>query len=232
MGWVTTRPSFGNSLGSAQWLRERGFRTTQLNERHETIDSVYEACREWGYPSSSTTRSTASSSRSTASTSSSGSVLFTAALGDARLQVGTDDGDHAAEQDPDPRRANGALNPVGDARARRGRRGDGVARHPPQRGGHQPQEHPRRRRRDRPARRRRDPQIVGPAGAHRRGTKPFRMPTHCPLGGTEIVRPEGRSCRCPNRACPSRGLETLNNWVMAAADIEASASSSSASSGI
>ena len=26
--------------------------------------------------------------------------------------------------------------------------------------------------------------------------------------------------RCPNRACPSRGLETLNNWVMAAADIE------------
>ena len=26
--------------------------------------------------------------------------------------------------------------------------------------------------------------------------------------------------RCPNRACPSRGLETLNNWVQAAADIE------------
>ena len=26
--------------------------------------------------------------------------------------------------------------------------------------------------------------------------------------------------RCPNRACPSRGLETLNNWVMAAMDIE------------
>ena len=26
--------------------------------------------------------------------------------------------------------------------------------------------------------------------------------------------------RCPNRACPSRGLETLINWVMAAADIE------------
>jgi DNA ligase (NAD+) len=26
--------------------------------------------------------------------------------------------------------------------------------------------------------------------------------------------------RCPNRACPSRGLEALNNWVMAAADIE------------
>ena len=26
--------------------------------------------------------------------------------------------------------------------------------------------------------------------------------------------------RCPNRACPSRGLETLINWVMAATDIE------------
>ena len=65
------------------------------------------------------------------------------------------------------------------------------------------------------------PQIVGPAGSHRRGTKPFRMPTHCPLCGAEIVKPEGEAMhRCPNRACPSRGLETLNNWVMAAADIE------------
>ena len=26
--------------------------------------------------------------------------------------------------------------------------------------------------------------------------------------------------RCPNRACPSRGLESLINWVQAAADIE------------
>jgi DNA ligase (NAD+) len=26
--------------------------------------------------------------------------------------------------------------------------------------------------------------------------------------------------RCPNKACPSRGLESLNNWVMAAADID------------
>jgi DNA ligase (NAD+) len=65
------------------------------------------------------------------------------------------------------------------------------------------------------------PQIVGPAGQHRRGTKPFRMPTHCPLCGVEVVRPEGEAMhRCPNRACPSRGLETLNNWVMAAADID------------
>ena len=64
------------------------------------------------------------------------------------------------------------------------------------------------------------PQIVGPAGPHRRGTKEFRMPTNCPLCGTEIVKPEGEAMhRCPNRACPSRGLETLINWT-AVADIE------------
>jgi DNA ligase (NAD+) len=65
------------------------------------------------------------------------------------------------------------------------------------------------------------PQIVGPAGAHRRGTKLFAMPTHCPLCDTEIVKPEGEAMhRCPNRACPSRGLETLINWVEGPADID------------
>jgi DNA ligase (NAD+) len=65
------------------------------------------------------------------------------------------------------------------------------------------------------------PQVVGAAGAHAPGTKEFRMPTHCPLCGTEIVKPEGEVMhRCPNRACPSRGLETLINWVSAAMDIE------------
>src|SRR6185369_16785095 len=47
------------------------------------------------------------------------------------------------------------------------------------------------------------------------------MPERCPLCDTAVVRAEGEAMhRCPNRACPSRGLETLNNWVMAAADIE------------
>ena len=65
------------------------------------------------------------------------------------------------------------------------------------------------------------PQIVGPAGAHRKGTKPFKMPANCPLCGTAIVKPEGEAMhRCPNRACPSRGLESLINWVQAAADID------------
>ena len=65
------------------------------------------------------------------------------------------------------------------------------------------------------------PQIVGPAGPHKKGTKPFKMPRHCPLCGTEIVKPEGEVMhRCPNRACPSRGLESLINWVQGAADID------------
>ncbi len=65
------------------------------------------------------------------------------------------------------------------------------------------------------------PQIVGPAGPHAKGTKEFKMPERCPLCDAEIVRPEGEVMhRCPNRACPSRGLETLNNWVMGAMDIE------------
>jgi DNA ligase (NAD+) len=65
------------------------------------------------------------------------------------------------------------------------------------------------------------PQIVGPAGEHAPGTKPFKMPKKCPLCGANIVKPEGEAMhRCPNRACPSRGLETLINWVQGPADIE------------
>ena len=46
------------------------------------------------------------------------------------------------------------------------------------------------------------------------------MPTRCPLCGTEIVKPEGEAMhRCPNRACPSRGLETLITWT-GVADID------------
>ena len=65
------------------------------------------------------------------------------------------------------------------------------------------------------------PQIVGPAGEHRPGTKPFKMPKRCPLCDAEIVKPEGEAMhRCPNRACPSRGLETLIAWVEGPGDID------------
>jgi DNA ligase (NAD+) len=47
------------------------------------------------------------------------------------------------------------------------------------------------------------------------------MPERCPLCDAEIVQPEGEVMhRCPNRGCPSRGLETLINWVTAAMDID------------
>jgi DNA ligase (NAD+) len=65
------------------------------------------------------------------------------------------------------------------------------------------------------------PQVVGPAGPHQPGTKPFKMPKHCPLCGAEIVKPEGEAMhRCPNNDCPSRGLESLINWVQGPADID------------
>jgi DNA ligase (NAD+) len=65
------------------------------------------------------------------------------------------------------------------------------------------------------------PQVVGPAAEHEPGTKPWRMPKRCPLCRAEIVKPEGEVMhRCPNRACPSRGLETLYHWVGSAMDIE------------
>lgn len=65
------------------------------------------------------------------------------------------------------------------------------------------------------------PQVVGPVLPHQRGTKPFRMPAKCPLCGADIVKPEGEVMhRCPNPRCPSRSVESLINWVMAAMDIE------------
>jgi DNA ligase (NAD+) len=65
------------------------------------------------------------------------------------------------------------------------------------------------------------PQVVGPAGEHGKGTRRFRMPKRCPLCGVDVVKPAGEVMhRCPNRACPSRGLETLIHWVSAAMDIE------------
>jgi DNA ligase (NAD+) len=65
------------------------------------------------------------------------------------------------------------------------------------------------------------PQVVGPVLPHATGTKPFKMPKQCPLCGVDIVKPEGEAMhRCPNRSCPSRGIESLINWVQAAADIE------------
>ena len=200
------------------WLREHGFRTNPHAERVETIEEVAAACAAW------------EARRATLDYEIDGVVIKVddarpaapprrapraAALG-AGLQVGAVDGDHDAPQDPHPRRSHRGAQPVGRARARPGRRRHGLERDAPQRGGHQPQGHPRGRPRDRPAGRRRDPAGRRARPASTRRDREFRMPAKCPLCGVDVVKPEGEVMhRCPNRACPSRGLETLIHWVSA-----------------
>jgi DNA ligase (NAD+) len=216
--------AFGGQFEMLQWLRERGFRTNPYAEVMETIEDVATACREWGRR------------RIELDYEIDGIVIKVDSL-DQQRRLG------ALHSRPRWARAfkwapmtaetkllkimirvgrTGALNPwalmepveVGgvtvtratlhneeDINRKQIREGDIVI---VQRAGDV------------------IPQIVGPAGGvHQPGTKEFRMPKKCPLCGTDIVKPEGEVMhRCPNRACPSRGLETLINWVQGPSDIE------------
>ncbi len=67
------------------------------------------------------------------------------------------------------------------------------------------------------------PQVVGPVPELRpAGTVEFSMPSTCPLCGTAVEQAGGEvKHRCPNRNCPSRGLEGLKHFVSRGAmDIE------------
>ena len=66
------------------------------------------------------------------------------------------------------------------------------------------------------------PQIVGPAGrAPQRHEARSGCRRTARSAARRVVKPEGEAMhRCPNRACPSRGLETLINWVEGPADID------------
>lgn len=67
------------------------------------------------------------------------------------------------------------------------------------------------------------PQVIGPVLAKRTGKeKVFVMPTHCPVCGTQVVRPQGEvMARCPNVACPAQIYELLKHFVSRGAlDIE------------
>jgi DNA ligase (NAD+) len=206
-----------------QWLRERGFRTSTLAERHESIESVAAVCREW------------EQRRIELDYEIDGIVIKVDSF-DHQRRLG------ALHDRPRWARAykwapmtaqtklerihirvgrTGALNPwaqlepveVGgvtvsqatlhneaDINRKDIRAGDTVI---VQRAGDV------------------IPQVVGPVLPHPKGTRRFRMPKNCPLCGTEIVKPEGEAMhRCPNPKCESRGLETLIHWVMAAMDIE------------
>ena len=207
---------FETQLGMLEWLRERGFRTNPYAERLGSIEQVAVACREW------------ETRRLELDYEIDGIVIKVDSL-DQQRRLG------ALHSRPRWARAykwapmtattrllkihirvgrTGALNPwavmepveVGgvtvtratlhneeDINRKQIREGDDVI---VQRAGDV------------------IPQIVGPAGPHRRGTREFRMPEQCPLCGTDVIKPEGEVMhRCPNRACPSRGLETLINWT-------------------
>ena len=134
-------------------------RSTRSPSGVESIEAVAKACREWERKRTRARlrdRRHRDQGRRPRPAAPPRRAALAAALG-ARVQVGADDGDDAPEQDRDPRRPHGRPEPLGDARAGRGRRRHGLARDAAQRGGHQPQADPRGRRRDRPARRRRDP---------------------------------------------------------------------------
>jgi DNA ligase (NAD+) len=65
------------------------------------------------------------------------------------------------------------------------------------------------------------PEVVGPVMSKRpRGLRKWKMPTHCPVCKTELVREEGEAVRyCVNPECPSRILESTSHFA-AAMDID------------
>jgi len=222
MGHHVGLPSEGH-WEALQWLRERGFRTNPLAERHDTVESVYAACQLW------------ETKRLELDYEIDGLVVKVD-LYEQQRRLGALHGRPrwARAYKWAPLTATTRLNKILIRVGRTGALNPWAMLEPVEVGGvtisratlHNEEDINRKQIRERDdviVQRAGDviPQIVGPAGAHRRGTKQFTMPTHCPLCEVEVVKPEGEAMhRCPNRACPSRGLETLNNWVMATADIE------------
>ena len=67
------------------------------------------------------------------------------------------------------------------------------------------------------------PEVVAPVPSRRTGQeRPFEMPRDCPVCATPLVRPAAEKVwRCPNAACPSRGVEALIHFAgRSAMDIE------------
>lgn len=59
------------------------------------------------------------------------------------------------------------------------------------------------------------PEVVGPVVSKRTGQeRQFEMPSHCPVCGARVVRPEGEAmARCTNAACPAQTYELLKHFV-------------------
>jgi len=216
-------PSPETHFAMLAWLRERGFRTNPHAERFETIDEVADACESW------------ESRRAELDYEIDGIVIKVDSF-DQQLRLG------ALHERPRwarafkwaPSSASTTLNRIHIRVGRTGALNPWAELEPVQVGGvtvssatlHNEEDINRKDIREGDlviVQRAGDviPQVVGPAGEHRPGTAVWKMPSHCPLCGVEVVKPEGEvKHRCPNRACPSRGLETLIHWVSAAMDIE------------
>jgi DNA ligase (NAD+) len=206
-----------------EWLRERGFRTNPLNERHETIESVAEACHEW------------ERRRIDLDYEIDGLVIKVDSLDQQRRLGALHDRPRWARAFKwAPMTAQTKLHKIHIRVGRTGALNPWAQLEPVEVGGvtvstatlHNEEDINRKDIREGDTvivQRAGDviPQVVGPVLPHEKGTRPFKMPAKCPLCGVDIVKPEGEAMhRCPNRACPSRGLESLINWVQAAADIE------------
>jgi DNA ligase (NAD+) len=222
---VGQRDGLGTATHSEtlEWLREHGFRTNPYAERLESIEQVTKACREW------------EQRRAELDYEIDGIVIKVDSL-DQQARLG------ALHERPRwarafkwaPMTATTRLNKIAIRVGRTGALNPWAMLEPVEVGGvtvsratlHNEEDINRKQIREGDiviVQRAGDviPQVVGPAGVHQPGTKEFRMPKKCPLCGVNVVKPEGEAMhRCPNRDCPSRGIETLNNWVMAAADIE------------
>ncbi|MDQ3876235.1 MAG: NAD-dependent DNA ligase LigA [Actinomycetota bacterium] len=215
--------AFGSHVEALRWLRERGFRTNPYVERHETIESVARACREW------------ERRRAELDYEIDGIVIKVDSL-DQQRRLG------ALHSRPRfarafkwaPLTAQTKLHKIHIRVGRTGALNPWAQLEPVEVGGvtvstatlHNEEDINRKDIREGDVvivQRAGDviPQVVGPLLPHPEGSTPFRMPSHCPLCGAEVVKPEGEAMhRCPNRACPSRGLETLIHWVGGAMDIE------------
>jgi DNA ligase (NAD+) len=205
------------------WLRERGFRTNPFAERHESLDAVEKVCREW------------ETRRMELDYEIDGIVIKVDALEQQR-RLGALHGRPrwARAFKWAPMTAQTKLEKIHIRVGRTGNLNPWAQLAPVEVGGvtisqatlHNEEDINRKDIRERDAvivQRAGDviPQVVGPVLPHAKGSRRFRMPKRCPLCDAEIVKPEGEVMhRCPNRACPSRGLETLIHWVMAAMDIE------------
>jgi DNA ligase (NAD+) len=206
-----------------QWLRDHGFRTNPFAERHETVASVAEACRDW------------ERRRVELDYEIDGIVIKVDSFEQQRRLGSLHERPRWARAFKwAPLTATTRLNKIAIRVGRTGALNPWAMLEPVEVGGvtvsratlHNEEDINRKDIRegdDVIVQRAGDviPQIVGPAGEHRPGTKRFKMPAKCPLCDTEVVKPEGEAMhRCPNRACPSRGLETLITWVEGPGDID------------